>query len=137
MKKESTYRSAGNVQLDLSPVRAHQLSELLRDALERTQPVVLGKSLEQVLDDAVLVVAQVLLELGHNLLLVLDGEGGRTEHRGELGILLEDVAQRVEALGRGIERVGLRGRSVLHRDKFVSGARLQPAGAIAGRRQAF
>lgn len=69
-----TYRSTSNRKLNLAPVRTHEHTKLVDDALERTQPVVLSKRSKQILDDSVLVSAtQVLLELLHNLLLV----GGR------------------------------------------------------------
>jgi hypothetical protein len=59
----------------------------------------------------------VLLQLGNNLLLVRDGEGGRSEDSRELGILLEDGGEGVDRFGRGVEGAGLDSRSVLYARK--------------------
>lgn len=54
-----------------------------------------------------------LLELGNNLLLVGDGEGGGAEDLSELGILLEDTGELLERLCGVVESVGLGGGGVL------------------------
>lgn len=113
-------RGAGDGELDLAPVCAHQLAELLDNTLQSTQPVVVCQCLEQVLHDAFLVLSEVLLELGNDLLLVRDGESGSGEDGGELGILLEDGGERLKGLGGGVEGVGLRSGRVLYVTKIVS-----------------
>ena len=94
-------------------MRAHQDAEVVHDALQHAQSVVLGECVEEVLDDAVLVLANVLLELLDNLLLVGDGEGGGAEDLGELRIALEDGAELLERLCGVVEGVGLGGSGVL------------------------
>jgi hypothetical protein len=95
-------------------VRTHEHTKLLNNALQYGQSVVLSKSAEEVLDDALLVgAANVLLELLDNLLLVRGGERGSMEDLGELGVPLEDALEVRERLGGGLEGVGLCGRSVL------------------------
>lgn len=65
---ECSYLSTSDPQLDLALASAHQLGELLADALQQTQSVVLGQSVEEILDSTALVSAtSVFLELGHNL----------------------------------------------------------------------
>lgn len=109
-----TYRSASNHQLNLTPIRTHQRTKLLHDALQNTQPVVARERLEEVLDNAVFVLAaQVLLQLGHNLLLVRDRQRRRAQQRRQLRIFLEHAAERVERLGGRFERGGLCGCGVL------------------------
>jgi hypothetical protein len=120
-KSRSTYSSARNHKLNLSPLRANQLRKLLDDALKSTKPVVRSQRLEEVLHDAVLVLAaNVLLQLGNDLLLVGHGERGRIEDRRELRVLLEDGGERVERSGGGVEGAGLDGCGVLRR-KLASG----------------
>jgi hypothetical protein len=96
---EVAYLSTGNVQINLALVRADQDLELLNYALQQAQSIVLGERAEEVLDDVALVAAGNLLQLLDDLLLVADGEGGGVEDGGELGVLLEDVAERQEGLG--------------------------------------
>lgn len=112
--KKSTYGSAGDDQLDLAVVGAHELGELDAHTVEDTEPVVLGKGLEEVLDHVRLVGgADALVQLRHDLLLVLGVEGGRGDDGLELSILLEEVAERVERLGRRLEGGRLCGGGVL------------------------
>lgn len=87
----STYRSAGNHKLNLATMRTHEHTKLLDNALEYAQPVVLRKRREEVLHDALLVRADVLLQFLDNLLLVRDGEGRSVEDLAELGVLLENA----------------------------------------------
>jgi len=107
-------RSARNHELDLAAVRAHELAKLGHDARQRAQTVVFRERGEQILDDSVLVGrANVLLQFLDDLLLVRDREGGGVEDFGELGVLFEDAGKLVERLGRGVERIRLRGCRVL------------------------
>ena len=101
-------------QLNLALRRADQLRKLLAHALEDAQTVVLGKGVEEVGDGVGLVLdAGGLLELLHNLLLVLDGKSGRLDDAGELGVLLEGLVQAVNGLGDVVEGGGLGGGGVL------------------------
>lgn len=121
------YLGAGNVELDLAAVGAHELGEVLGDGLEQAEPVVLGEGLEEVLDDAFLVLAaDQLLQLGDDLLLVALGEGRGGENLGELRVLLEDVVQVLEGLGDGLEGGGLGGSGVLWRVGTAPSAKMVP-----------
>lgn len=113
MGKKKTHLSAGDDELDLTTVGAHQGREFVADTLEETQTVVLSKGVEEVLEDLSLVGAGDLLEFLDDLLLVGVGQGGGVQDRGELGVLLEGRAQRGQGLGGGLESRGLRGGSVL------------------------
>lgn len=107
-------RSAGNDQLNLSPVRTHEHTKFLHNTLQHAQAVVLGESREEVLYDALLIgIANVLLEFLDNLLLVRDGEGGGVQDLAELGVLLENCRERLERLCGGVEGVGFGGCGVL------------------------
>jgi hypothetical protein len=120
-RQDSTYSSAGNNELNLAAVRAHQDGELVHNTLKGAQTVVGGESLEEVLDDALLVGStEVLLQFLDNLLLVRDGEGGGVQDLGELGVLLEDGRERLERLGRGVESVGLCRRGELSCGKLLA-----------------
>jgi hypothetical protein len=57
--------------------------------------------------------ADMLAQLSDNLLLIRIGQGRGRKHAREPSILLEDVGKGLQRLGRRVERVGLRGRSVL------------------------
>lgn len=104
----ATYGSAGDSQLDLAPSGAHQLAELMADALQETQSVVLGEGVEEVLDGVGLVLAAgVLLELGNDGGLVLGGERWRKHDLGQLGVSAVDVVEGTEGLGDGVERLRL------------------------------
>lgn len=101
-EKKVTNLRAGNVQLNLPPMRAHERSKLLHNALQQTQPVVLRQRIQEVLEDAVLVGGGATgnpLELGHDLLLIRGAQGRRVQDGGELGILLEDGAQLCQGFG--------------------------------------
>lgn len=75
-------------------MRTHEYAKLLNNTLQHAQSVVLGESVEQVLDDALLVsAANVLLELLDNLLLIRHRQRRRMEDLVELGILLEDTLE--------------------------------------------
>lgn len=94
-------------------MRTHEDTEVVYDALQYAHSVVLGECLEEVLHDALLVLANVLLELLDDLLLVLDGESGCAEDLSELGVPLEDGRKLLERLRGAIEGVGLGGSGVL------------------------
>lgn len=108
-----THLSGGDAQLDLAAVSAHQSAELLADALEGAETVVLGKSGEEVLQDVGLVGTGDLLELLNDLLLVGDGQGGSAEDGGQLGVGLQGLAEVGDGLGGLVESRGLGGGGVL------------------------
>lgn len=102
----------GDGHLDLTAGGGHEGAELLADALKDGKTVVGGQGLEELLDGFVGAAAG-LLELGDDLLLVLDGEGRGREDVLQLGVLLEGGVEVLHGLGDGIERRGLGGRGVL------------------------
>lgn len=108
-----TYSSRGDDQLGLTLLGAHQGGELLANTLEDAQSVVLGKSLEEVLDGLILLSANLVLELGNDLGLVGEAESGSDKDLLELGVALEEGGQALEGLGRAVEGLGLDGGSVL------------------------
>lgn len=109
-----TYSSAGNGKLNLAPGSTHQLAELGADTFEEGQAVVLGESVEEVLDSVGLILATgVLLELSDDGGLVIGGEGRRLHDVGELWVLDIDLLEGAEGLGHAIERLRLHGSSVL------------------------
>lgn len=102
-------------------MRTHKGTELLANTLKSTQPVVLGKSVEEVLQDVALVsAASELLQLGNDLLLVGGGEGRGADDGGELAVVLESLAEGGEGLRDLVEGGGFGGGSVLFRYR-VSG----------------
>ena len=108
-------RRTRNRHLYLASCRTHQRSEFLAHSLERAQAVVLGQSVEEVLDGVVLVLhVGRLLNLGDDLLLVGDRESGRSQNLLELSIALEGLVQVVQSLGDGVEGTLLGGSRVLH-----------------------
>lgn len=109
-----TYLSAGNNHLNLALRRRNQDAELLADAVEQAEPVVLGQGAEEVAD-RLAAGAHLLRELVDDGALVLGGERRRGEHGLELGVLSEEGLEGGEGLGRGVEGRGLDGRRVLPR----------------------
>lgn len=112
----STYLSTGDVEVDLAVVSAHQGSELLADTLEGAETVVLGESLEEVLDDTGLVglvSTGDLEELLNDGLLVLVGEHRGAEDADELLVTLEGLAEVGDSTGSLVESSGLGGSGVL------------------------
>ena len=107
-----SYRSAGDGQLNLTASSTHELAKLLTDTLQERKSVVLGKSVQEVLDSLRLLTG-VLLKLGNNGRLVLGGKGRSSHDSGKLGILVVDFVQGQESLGGRIERRALDGSSVL------------------------
>lgn len=105
---------ARNSHLDLSSSGAHQFAELLAHALQETQSVVVGEGGQKVLDCDVLVRASgVLLQLGHDLGLVLGTESWGTKDGRQLGIFVVYVVQGADSLCDDVERGSLHGCSVL------------------------
>lgn len=95
---------------------AHQGSELLADTLEGTETVVLGESLEEVLEDTSLIGTGDLSELLNNGLLVGDGKHRGAEDSDELLVSLDGLAEAGDSTGSLVESSGLGGSGVL----FVS-----------------
>lgn len=114
-----TNLGAGDAQLNLTTVGAHESSELLADGLEGTETVVLGQSDEEVLQDVTLVGTGNLLELSNDLLLVGVGQGGSTEDCAQLLVSLQGLAEVGDGLGGLVEGSGLGGSSVLYREGTV------------------
>lgn len=108
------WRSRGDGHLDLAPRGADQLLKLLADTLQNAQAVVLGKGLEEVANGVGLV-GDVggLLDLGHNLALVLGGEGRGAQDGLKAGILLEGLGEALDGLGDAVEGLRLDGGGVL------------------------
>ena len=113
----------GDGHLDLAAGGGHEGAELLADALEDGETVVGGQGLEELLDGLV-GAAGGFLELGDNLLLVLDGESGRGQDALEFSVLLEGGLEVLHGLGDGIEGGGLGGCGVLLSAPEVSVSRL-------------
>lgn len=107
------YLSTGDVEVNLTTVSAHQGSELLADTVEGTETVVLGKGLEEVLDDTGLVSTGDLGELLNNGLLVGVGESGGAEDVDELGVGLQGLAEGSDGASGLVEGRGLGGSGVL------------------------
>lgn len=95
----------------------HQNTELLADTLEGSETVVLGQSLEEVLEDVGLVGTGNLLELLDDLLLVGNGQGRSAEDGDQLGVGLQGLAESSDSLGGLVEGSGLGGSSVLEQRK--------------------
>lgn len=110
---KETYSGAGDGELNLAAGGAHDLGELLGDAGEEAEAVVLGESGEEVLDGLLGAGAGLLGELGDDGGLVLGGQGGRGEDGGQLGVLGEDGVEGGQGLGRGVQGRGLGGGGVL------------------------
>jgi hypothetical protein len=89
-----TYGCTCNGQFNLAPVGAHQLSKLFADTLEKAQSVVLGKSVQEVLNGVRLISTTcVFLELGHDSRLVLSTQCGCLHNDGQLGVSFVDFVQ--------------------------------------------
>lgn len=91
----------------------HKGTELLANALQNAQPVVLSQGVEEVLEDVTLVTARELLELTNNLLLVRSREGRGADDRGQLAVRLQGLAEDSEGPGGLVEGRGFDGGSVL------------------------
>ena len=131
-------RRTRNRHLHLAPRRTHQCTELLANALERAQAIVLCQSAEEVLNRVVLVLhVGRLLNLGDDLLLI----GGRESRRGqdllELGVALEGLVQVVQSLGDGVEGTLLSGGRVLCIEHVSTTASLSPAVDLGRRTRAL
>lgn len=114
---DPSYLSARNRHLNLPTRRRDDLVELLGDALQKPQAVVLGEGVEEVLDGGGTGAAAGLLgQLGNDGRLVRLAQGRGRQNRGQLRVLLEERAEGREPLGRGVEGGGLDGGSVLEID---------------------
>lgn len=111
--KNKTHLSRGDVKLHLTTVSTHESREFLTDAVELTQAVVLSEHGEEVLQDAILVGTDQLLQFLDDGLLVAGGEGGGADDGGELGVGLEGVAEDAQGPGGLIEGGGFHGSDVL------------------------
>lgn len=104
------YRCTRDVELNLALVRAHQHGKVLAHAAQDVESVVLDQGAEEVLDRVALVLhAHQLLQLGHDLLLVARSEGRGAHDALEPGVLLEDIVEVLEGLGRVVEGLVLCG----------------------------
>ena len=110
------YLGAGDHHLNLAAGGAHELVELVADAGQEAQAVVLGEGGEEVLDGLARG-AGVLLQLGDDGTFVGGGQGRGLEDGDELGVLLDQAAEGGEALGGGLERGRLDGGRVLFKGK--------------------
>jgi len=114
-KKEVSYRSTRNSQLNLPPIRTHQSPKLLADALQHAQAVVLGQRLEEVLDGVALVLnADLARELVDDAVLVGGAEGWGEHDVLQLGVALEHRSDVFEGFGDGVEGLLLGGCGVLY-----------------------
>lgn len=93
---------------------AHQSRELVAHTREEAQTVVLGQGVEEILDNVALVGAGDFLQLLDDLLLVAGGQGRGAQDGGQLGVLLEGLAQRGQRLGGLLEGRSLRSGGVLY-----------------------
>jgi len=110
-----THLGGGDAQLDLAAGSGHEGSELLADTLEGTETVVLGKGLEEVLEDIGLVSTGNLLELLNDLGLVGVGQGGSAEDGGQLLVGLDDLTEGSDSLSGLLKGGGLGRGSVLQK----------------------
>lgn len=112
MKEKKTHLSAGDLELDLTTGSRGELGELLADAAEQVEAVVLGEGVEEVLDGGA-AGACLLGELGDDGRLVglVERRGG--EDGGQLRVLLDQVAQGGEGLCGRVEGRRLGGGRVL------------------------
>lgn len=91
----------------------HESRELVTDAVELTQAVVLSEHGEEVLQDTALVGTDELLQFLDNGRLVAGGEGGGADDGGELAVGLEGVAEDGQCPGGLIEGGGFHRGDVL------------------------
>lgn len=102
---DGTYLSRGNIQLNLPMVSTHQNLKFLTDTLQNTEPVILSKSLKEVLQDLALfgTSAHNLLQFLDDVGLVGDSQGRGIEDGGKFGVPLEDLTESGESLGSWFE----------------------------------
>lgn len=99
-----TYLGTRDNHLDLSTRGAHDLGELVADALQDAQSVVLGQRSQEVLDGLVGARgAQRLLQLGYDGALVAGGQGGGAEDGHQLLVLGDEVTEGAQGLGSRVE----------------------------------
>lgn len=114
----STYRSAGNAHLNLAASGANELSELVADAAQETQAVVLGQCLKEILDGCTTGTGSgVLLELGDDGGLVGGTQGRRFEYASQFRVAGHQATQLAESIGSRLKRRALDGSRVLLRNK--------------------
>jgi hypothetical protein len=106
-------------------VSAHQGTELLADTVEGTETVVLGKGLEEVLDETGLVATGDLGELLNDGLLVGVAQGGGTEDVEELLVGLQSLTEAGDGAGGLVEVGRLGGGSVLIKGRLEKGSKLE------------
>ena len=112
-----SHLGAGDVELDLTAVSAHESSELLADTPEGTETVVLGKGLEEVLEDVTLVTGD-LGELLDDGGLVGIAQARGIEDGAELLVGLEGLAEAGDGTSGLVEGSGLGGSGVLSRRRL-------------------
>lgn len=94
------YLSASDNKINLAPISTHQGGELLAHTLQNPQSVVLGKSLQEVLNGVILAgYTSNLLQFLDDLRLIASGQGRGAQDGGELCILLEHFREGRERLG--------------------------------------
>lgn len=106
------YLGRGDGHLDLTLGGGHDLVELVADALEEAESVVLGEGFEEVLDGGT-AAAGLLDKLGNNGGLVLGAQGRGSENVVELGVLVGNGTEGSKGLGGRVESRRLGGSSVL------------------------
>lgn len=92
----------------------NQLAELVADAAEQGQTIVLGESAEQILD-GLGVSTGLLLKLSNDLALVGGAQRRRLKNRHQLGILGQEATQLAHRSAGRLEGGGLDGGRVLLR----------------------
>lgn len=86
-------------------MRTHQCRELLADALQYPEPVILSESLQEVLHGVPFVNAtHVLLQFLHNLRLVSWRKTRSMKDDGKFGVFLEYIRQGGQRFGSVLER---------------------------------
>lgn len=103
-------------------MRAHQGIKFVADVLQHTQPVILSERVQEVLHGAALVIADELLQLSNDLLLVTDGEGRGAEDGGQFAVGLENVIEGGESLGGLVEGGSFDGSRILSFCQFAAAA---------------
>lgn len=94
MLLDCPYCSTRDSQLNLSLRRANQFRELLTDAFQKSQSVVIRKGVQEILDRVALVLASgMFLKLGNNRGFVCAGERRRHHDGGQLRILVIDIVE--------------------------------------------
>lgn len=115
LSRDWTDRGTGDGQFHLPAMRTHQRRELLADALQYPEPVVLSQSVQEVLYGIPLVdAAHVLLQFLHDLRLVAWRKSRSVEDEGKLGVFLEYIGQGGQGFGSAVERGSFGGGRILY-----------------------